>query len=463
MNQEENSLKRMQSMSKILIFKFALVFFLIILIGCTANASDYLKNPDEIINLFKSGSVTEIYYQFDTTMQKKLSPPRLEPIWSQMERNYGPFVEIGIKDTIKDNKSIIINTDLIFKNGIMNMMLSWDKKSKKINNFYLTEVKKGEIKRLQKKLAPEIDTTKFSSVDLEIEADYPLSAEITFPVFQEENKEIIFILNSGFGNNSKDLKIGPNHIFRNLAWGLSSLGYTVLRYDNLSYKHKSKLKKNNPNYTIFDEFINPLESTIETVKTISKYNNYKVYLVGFAEAASIITSFHSDKKIDGLVLLMGSPNKPYLVEIERLKEIFNSDRILTEPEKQLLKESKVKIDYFESLSNNDNVSIDSLPLNKSYEFLNSLEDLEPLENLKNTEKPVLIINSQNDFEVNKKNYELWFNELNNKENIKLVELEHTSHILTEINHKSTIKDYRKEAPISSIIFETINKWVKTNE
>lgn len=450
-------------MSKILISKIALFFFLIILIGFTANASDYFKKPDEIINLFKSGSVTEIYYQFDTTMQKKLSPPRLEPIWSQMERNYGSFVEIGIKDTTKDNKSIIINTDLLFKNGIMNMMLSWDKETKKINDFYLTEVKKEKINRLDKKLAPEIDKTKFSSVNLDIEANFPLSAEITYPVNKEENKEIIFILNSGFGNNSKDLKIGPNYIFRNLAWGLSSLGFTVLRYDNLSYKHKSKLKRNNPKYTIYDEFINPLESILENVKSNNKYNNYKLYLVGFAEAASIITTFHSYQKIDGLVLLMGSPNKPYLVELDRLKELFSSDRILTGPEKKLLKESQIKIDYFESLRNSDNVSLDSLPMNFSYEYLNSLEDLKPIENLKNTNKPVLVINSKNDFEVNKKNYELWFNELSSEENIKLVELKNTSHILTEIEHKSTIKDYRKEAPISSIIFETINKWVKNNE
>jgi hypothetical protein len=276
-------------MLKILIFKLlALSVFLFLSVELDANDNTHYQNPEGIIELFKSGSVAEIYNQFDTTMQNKLSPPRLEPIWSQMLRNYGKYNRIGSKDTIFSEKSIVINTDIIFKNGIMNMMLSWDSKSKKINDFYLTEVKKEKV-TLNNKLPSYIDTTKFKTIDLKIEAKFPLSAKLTIPKYNNENNKTVFILNPGSGKQNKDLKVGPNKVFKNLAWGLSSIGYSVLRYDKITYKYFSKLEKSNPNYTINDEFIEPIESVIQFVKSFDKLNNYKLILIGYDEAASMIT------------------------------------------------------------------------------------------------------------------------------------------------------------------------------
>ena len=43
------------------------------------------------------------------------------------------------------------------------------------------------------------------------------------------------------GPNDRDESIGPNKIFRDIAWGLASQGISVLRYDKRTLKHVKQL------------------------------------------------------------------------------------------------------------------------------------------------------------------------------------------------------------------------------
>jgi hypothetical protein len=427
-----------------------------------ANENIYYQNPKKIIELFKSGSVVEIYNQFDTTMLKELSPRRLEPIWFQMQRNYGEFVNSAVNDTLLKSNSIIINTDLIFKKGIMNMMLSWDRNSNKIDGFFLTEVKKESLLKMNIGLPSYIDTTKFTREKIVIEANYPIEGELTTPKSNVKSSDMTFILVSGKGRLSKDVKIGPNKVFKNLAWGLSSFGHSVIRFDKISYKHTRKLLKDNPDYTFKDEYIKPTISTITKAKSITNIANNKLILIGYEEGVKAVAELVSIEDVDGLVLLMGSPFNQYDLELDKLKFIFGYDNLISPAEKSMINATETKINYYKTLKDSSDINNDSLPLGKSYIYLKSIDYLKPIESLENTIKPVLIINSSNDFEIREKHFQEW-NELSSNENINIVIVEKLDHLMRNSADRSHPKLYRKEAPISPLIFDEINQWIKQNE
>ncbi len=427
-----------------------------------AKENNYYQNPIKIIELFKTGSVVEIYNQFDTTMLKKLSPRRLEPIWSQMQRNYGDFVNHAINDTILNPHSVIINTDLIFKKGIMSMKLSWDKNSNKINGFFLTEVKKEALLLTNNYLPDYIDTTKFIKEKIVIDANHPIEGELTTPKSKTTPTDVTFILVSGDGKLSKDVQVGPNKVFKNLAWGLASYGHSVIRFDKINYKHSRKLIKDNPDYTFRDEYIEPLISVINKAKSINRIKNNKVILVGYDEGVKAVADIVSNVEIDGLVLLMGAPVNQYNLELDKLKYLFNYDNIIYPTEKTMINTAEEKINYYKSLNENSIVNNDSLPLGKSYNYLKSIDSLDPIKSIVNTNKPILILNSNNDFEIREKHYQQWA-KLSSNNNISIINLEKLDHLMMISNDRSHPKLYRKEAPISIIIFEEINQWVKLNE
>jgi len=158
---------------------------------------------------------------------------------------------------------------------------------------------------------------------------------------------------------------------------------------------------------------------------------------------------------------MGSPIKPYILDLDKLKYLFRFDKVITPTEENMIINAKSKIDYYNSIKSDFEVNIDSLPQNKTFQYLQSIDKIQPIDNLKNTNKPVLIINSKNDFEVTEKHYTEW-NSLLPKENIKILHLDQLNHIMSQSDNNSHPKDYRNEAPISFTIFNSINKWV-TNE
>jgi len=128
----------------------------------------------------------------------------------------------------------------------------------------------------------------------------------------------------------------------------------------------------------------------------------------------------------------------------------------------MINTAATKINYYKSCDNYSDVKTDSLPLGKSYKYLKSLDSLDPITRLSKTHKPILIVNSNNDFEVKEKHYQEW-SKLSSNNNVRIINLDKLDHLMRVSNERSHPKLYRKEAPISTIIFEEINQWIKLNE
>lgn len=446
-------------MLKILISRILFLIVILFSTSIVANTAEVvsIERPKEIIRHFQNGTVEEIYTQYDSTMAKLLPPHRMAPIWGQLLANYGQFIGFGLQDTITKDGNLIINTDLDYEKAIMNFLLSVNIKTNKISGIYFSEQEKKIINSEILKPTPSyIDTTLFSEKDIIIKDKYDLNGKLTLPNNFEKN--ITFILVHGSGPSDMDGTIGENKFLKNLAWGLSSSGFAVVRYEKVTKRYGRELITSNKGMTQDDEYNNSILGAIEYIKNDTKLKNSKIVLLGHSQGASAITSFYNNKDVDGMILLSGTPRKLYDIYTEQLEYIFNLDGNLTTSERTIIQEHKDKVDYFKKYKSGE-VKLDSLPMNLNLEYLQHLETFDPIKNLKQSNKPTLIFGGSHDYQVTKIDFDIWKSGLKSKNNIKFNFIENVNHIYGKSEQMATPSDYQKYTPIVPDLFDEIKKWV----
>ncbi len=446
-------------MLRTLISSLLSIIILLLTTSIVANTAEVvsIERPKEIIRHFKNGTVDEIYAQYDTAMAKLLPPHRMAPIWSQLLANYGEFIGFGLQDTTTNGENLIINTDLEYDKAIMNFMLSINTKTNKVSGIYFSEQEKKNIHPEILKPTPSyIDTNSFKESDIIIKDKYDLKGKLALPNNFEKN--ITFILVHGSGPSDMDGTIGENQFLKNLAWGLSSFGYAVIRYEKVTKRYGRELATTNPGMTQDDEYNNSILGAIDFTKNNPNTKNSKIILIGHSQGASAITSFHSNKDIEGMILLAGTPRKLYDLYTEQLEYIFNVDGIIRPSERTIIQEHKDKVEYFKH-HKKEILSLDSLPMGLSFEYLRHLDNFDPVKNLKQTDKPILILSGSHDYQVTKIDYDTWVSGLESKKNIKFNFIKNVNHIFGETENMAVPSDYQKYTPIAPNLFDEINKWI----
>ena len=163
----------------------------------------------------------------------------------------------------------------------------------------------------------------------------------------------------------------------------------------------------------------------------------------------------------GLILLAGSPRNLAEIYGEQLEYIFNLDNELNEIEKNEIASFENKMTYYKSLKEDSEVLQDSLPMGLPKSYLDYLYKFNSIDNLKKSDKPILLVNGGTDYQVTEKDFNIWKNKLSHKKNVKLIYLKDLNHIFAKKDRMSVPEDYNNYSPIAPILFDELFNWIKT--
>ena len=85
--------------------------------------------------------------------------------------------------------------------------------------------------------------------------EWKLPGTLTVPKTSPKKRVPGLVLVHGSGPNDRDETVGPNRPFKDLAWGLASRGIAVLRYDKRTKVHRSKIKRVEKTFTVWQETV----------------------------------------------------------------------------------------------------------------------------------------------------------------------------------------------------------------
>ena len=173
------------------------------------------------------------YNQFDENMKMSLNETKLKESWQNAIEKAGTFRQIILTNTREMENYKIIFLKCQFQKFDVDAQIVFNEQGE-ISGLIFTPINYVYN-------PPEyIDESTFNEVYVTVgEGKWALPGILSMPKGSGPFPGVVLV--HGSGPNDRDESIGPNKVFRDIAWGLASQGISVLRYDKRTLIHVKQL------------------------------------------------------------------------------------------------------------------------------------------------------------------------------------------------------------------------------
>jgi len=397
--------------------------------------------------------------QFDKEMKNVLSEVKLKESWEGLTEPAGDLIQMSVLQTVEMEGHRIVSVRCQFERVTLDVQVVFNSKGHISGlNFMPTEMEYHP---------PDyVDTSAFQEVEVTIgEGKWELPGTLTIPNGSSNSSGQFpgVVLVHGSGPNDHDETIGPNKIFRDLAWGLASKEIAVLRYDKRTLKHASEFTPDLiSKMTVKEEVIDDALLAVNLMRNRPEIDSKHVFLLGHSLGASLAPRIgQQDPELAGLVIMAGIIRPLEDTILEQFTYLYSLSGSMTDEQKATLESLKVKVARAKDPQLSEDVPSKELPLGISATYLLDLHNHPTKEILKNLSMPMLVLQGGRDYQVSPtQDYEMWKEELKFRKNVSFHIFPSLNHLFIQGKGKSTPQEYGVEGHVSEEVIESIMEWLK---
>jgi len=400
--------------------------------------------------------------QFDDQMKTAFPESELKKSWQRLTLPAGDLIQMGVLQTAEMEGHRIVSVRCQFELAAIDAQLVFNSQ--------------GQISGLS--LIPSkteyhppayVDTSTFREVEVAIgKGKWAVPGTLTIPNSSSDNTEPFpgVVLVHGSGPNDRDETIGPNKIFRDLAWGLASKGIAVLRYDKRTLKHASEFTEDIVSkMTVKEEVIEDAQLAVNLMRETPEIDSSRVFLLGHSLGASVAPRIgEQDTDLAGLIIMAGTIRPLEDTILEQFTYLYSLAGSMNDEQKATLESLKVKVARVKDPELSEGVPSKELPLGISATYFLDLRSHPTKEILKNLSLPMLILQGGRDYQVSPtQDFQVWEDELKSRKNVSFHIFPSLNHLFIEGKGKSTPQEYGVEGHVSEEVIEDISLWLKKFE
>ncbi|HHU02580.1 MAG TPA: alpha/beta fold hydrolase [Christensenellaceae bacterium] len=294
---------------------------------------------------------------------------------------------------------------------------------------------------------------------------YPLDGKITTPKEGEVLAGIVLV--HGSGPNDMDETIGVNKPFADLAYGLASKGFAVLRYDKRTLTHGAEMAKAEDYIylTIDEETTNDAAAAVEFLSK-KLGDDKKILLLGHSMGAMLASYIGSKTdSIDGYILMAGTPQKLWELIIDQNKRALNEMEEKPENMKDFIKTEDIKANNLANLSDDEALKEENSVFTMSAWYLRHMDNIDAVALHMQDMKPVLVLQGEKDRQVTMKDFELFKQGLEEHRDAKFISYPALNHVFGEYKGDEVPfmelmnKEYMQKTPVPKEVTDDIAAWI----
>jgi len=300
------------------------------------------------------------------------------------------------------------------------------------------------------------DSTLFTETEVKIDCgDITLSGYLTKPAKGSDFPAVVLV--HGSGPHDADETIGPNKPFRDLAWGLSSNGIAVLRYEKRTFRHGNTLAVNS--FTIWDETGNDAISATGFLREVNGVDPENIYLLGHSLGGMLAPAIAEKSPDLAGIIIMGGNSRP-LQELvtEQYEYLMSLEGEMSKEQKEFLEEIK---EQAQAVSENrlDGLTRRETLLNLPPSYWEELNRYNQSETAAGIPQRILVLQGERDYQVTMEDFRGWESVLKDHQTAYFISYPQLNHLFMPGTGKPNPTEYYKENNIDSKVIEDIAKWI----
>jgi dienelactone hydrolase len=377
---------------------------------------------------------------FDETMLKASGPEKLAEFWKQVPERLGAFKKMGAARRAKLGAYDIVLITCEFEKTTLDIRVVFDE-DKKIAGFQFVPMA-PPVNYAAPKYA---DPSKFEEREVTVgSGQWKLPGTLTLPKGKGPFPAVVLV--HGSGPNDRDEAIGPNKPFKDIAWGLATLGIAVLRYDKLTYVYGPKLvahPKLAAALTVKQETIDGALDAVRLLKSIPEINKKDIFVLGHSLGGMLIPRIAvagRDLDIAGFIIMAGLTEPLPETFLRQIVYISGLSGPLNEEQKKQIAEVKAQVAKINALTKADAGSAEKL-LGASPSYWLDLKGYYPPAVAEKIKKPMLILQGGRDYQVTTQDFDNWKKALGGRRNVEFKLYPKLNHLFFEGQGMATPNEY----------------------
>jgi dienelactone hydrolase len=289
-------------------------------------------------------------------------------------------------------------------------------------------------------------------------AGWPLPGNLTMPVGDGPFPAVVLV--HGSGPQDRDASIGPNKLFRDIAFGLATNGVAVLRYEKRSREHAARLNEN-LRITVREEAIDDVLAGVALLRRSARIDPTRVFVLGHSLGGMLAPRIlEADPTLAGAVVLAGAVRPIERSIIEQTRYLLVADGQLTDDERDQLMAVERLAASVRALTPDDvgkPVSTGGAPAS----YWLDLRGYDPPALASRLASPFLILQGERDYQVTMADFARWRAALESRANVTLTSYPALNHMFMAGAGPSLPSEYLAPGHVDAQVVADIARWITT--
>ncbi|MGZ3899816.1 MAG: alpha/beta hydrolase family protein [Bacteroidia bacterium] len=403
----------------------------------------YIKLAKQFIGAVKRNEYHKNYRFFDSSFYGRTISGMTQKTVEEFVREKGPIV--AIEKTEADTQGCKMATATCIKTA----------KGKYLWYHYFDQgerIQRFEIDTFDQQwfyVAPPLANKNFTRREIIIEpnAFIKLPGSLYIPNANKKAPLVIFV--HGSGPHDRNTSVGKNKIFLDMALDLVQKGVSVLIYDKRTYVYQYRDPFPMDSMDYYSETIDDAIAAFKLAKKFKDIDTNRIYIAGHSQGAMCGPLIAKGcKGLKGLILL-AAPGRSLLEIIPEQLDYVNSVQSEANKGKAIEMANAIKWQVKNAMKPDLNLkSKTMLPFGAKPKYWLMDRNYKVLEEAKTLTLPVYVLQGGRDYNVTKKDYDLWANAMTGKANFKSFWFEDLDHMFFEGSGMAKPEDVMKPNHVS---------------